>query len=480
MPFYEWYQKEHPQQPHPVVEADSHIGKLVRIELASGEVEIVAGGFRNPQGFTRDADGNLWQTEHGPQGGDELNLLRPGLNYGWPYVTHGTQYGNRVWPSSKAQGRHDGFEKPVFSWIPSIGISNLIVSDSRQFPLWKNDILIGSLISHSLFRARLHQGHVIYVEKIEIGTRIRDITQMADGRIAILTDTANILFLQRAPVYCQTDNDVESIYSYDAEIVCIDLAKIIAAADDPDIRLLKDVHFDSPPIRSTFTILVHDNRITYVKSPCAEKDLANRFFLHITPADANDLVEENAHLGFNVLDFNSDEDDVGVTIHEDGCLVTRTLPEYELKHIFTGQVVRVENPSGEITWKGPVWEGSYTFGERPASAAERGASPYPQANAEVPSAGAELFAARCASCHNLAAEHHVGPHLNGVIGRRAGNVAGFNATAALSALDIVWTQENLAEFIADPTQFAPGTTMAAVGITDEEARTLADFLATER
>ena len=153
---YEWYLEGHAQEPDPATEADSHLGKLLRIELASGEVEIVAGGFRNPQGFTRDADGNLWQTEHGPQGGDELNLLRPGLNYGWPYVTHGTQYGNRVWPSSKAQGRHDGFEKPVFSWIPSIGISNLIVSDSRQFPLWQNDILIGSLISHSLFRARLH------------------------------------------------------------------------------------------------------------------------------------------------------------------------------------------------------------------------------------------------------------------------------------------------------------------------------------
>ena len=477
---YDWYLEGYTQEPGPATAADSHLGKLLRIELASGEVEIVAGGFRNPQGFTRDADGNLWQTEHGPQGGDELNLLRPGLNYGWPYVTHGTQYGNRVWPSSKAQGRHDGFEKPVFSWIPSIGISNLIVSDSRQFPLWQNDILIGSLISHSLFRARLHQGHVIYVEKIEIGARIRDITQMADGRIAFLTDTANILFLQRAPVYCQADNDVESIYSYDAEIVCIDLANIIAAADDPEIRLLKDAHFDSPPIRSTFTILVHDNRITYVKSPCAEKDLVNRFFLHITPADANDLVEENEHLGFNVLDFNSDEDHVGVTMHEDGCLVTRTLPEYELKHIFTGQVVRVENPSGEITWKGPVWEGSYTFGERPASAAERSTSPYPQVNADDPSPGAELFAARCAVCHNLAAAHHVGPHLNGVIGRRAGDVAGFTATAALTALDIVWTQENLAEFIANPSQFAPGTTMADMGITAEEARIIADFLATER
>ena len=74
----------------------------------------------------------------------------------------------------------------------------------------------------------------------------------------------------------------------------------------------------------------------------------------------------------------------------------------------------------------------------------------------------------------------MGPHLNGVIGRRAGDVAGFNATAALTALDIVWTRENLAAFIVNPAQFAPGTTMADMGITAEEARTIADFLATER
>ena len=478
--FYEWYQKEHPQEPHPVVEADSHIGKLVRIELESGEVEIIASGFRNPQGFARDADGNLWETEHGPQGGDELNLVRPGLNYGWPYVTHGIQYGNEIWPYSKTQGRHDEYEKPVFSWIPAIGISNLIVNDSRYFPLWQDDILIASLITRSLYRVRLHQGHVMYVEKIEIGARIRDITQMPDGRIALLTDSAKILFLQRAPIYCQNENDAESIFSYDAENVCIDLSRIIAAADDPAIRAFNADQFDSPIIRSLFSIYVHDNRLTYVKSPCVSNDLSHRFFLHFTPAEATDLDEGNEQLGFNVFDFNSDEDGVSATLHEDGCLVTRALPEYDLKHIYTGQVVRVESPSGEISWEGPIWAGSHTFGEPPASAPETGASPYPQAEAAVPSAGAALFAARCASCHNLAAEHNVGPYLNGVIGRRAGEVAGFNASAALTALDIIWTRENLAEYIANPAQFAPGTTMADMGITAEEARTIADFLATER
>ena len=478
--FYEWYQKEHPQEPHPVVEADSHIGKLVRIELESGEVEIIASGFRNPQGFARDADGNLWETEHGPQGGDELNLVRPGLNYGWPYVTHGIQYGNEIWPYSKTQGRHDEYEKPVFSWIPAIGISNLIVNDSRYFPLWQDDILIASLITRSLYRVRLHQGHVMYVEKIEIGARIRDITQMPDGRIALLTDSAKILFLQRAPIYCQNENDAESIFSYDAENVCIDLSRIIAAADDPAIRAFNADQFDSPIIRSLFSIYVHDNRLTYVKSPCVSNDLSHRFFLHFTPAEATDLDEGNEQLGFNVFDFNSDEDGVSATLHEDGCLVTRALPEYDLKHIYTGQVVRVESPNGEISWEGPIWAGSHTFGEPPASAPETGASPYPQAEAAVPSAGAALFAARCASCHNLAAEHNVGPYLNGVIGRRAGEVAGFNASAALTALDIIWTRENLAEYIANPAQFAPGTAMAGLGITAEEARTIADFLASER
>ena len=474
---YEWYLDEHPEERPLAPGADFHFGKLLRIELVSGEVEIVAEGFRNPQGFARDADGNLWQTEHGPQGGDELNLLKPGLNYGWPHVTHGIQYGNKVWPYSEVQGRHDEFEKPIYAWIPRIGISNLIVSDSRYFPLWKDDLLIASLITHSLYRVRLHQGHVMYVEKIETGVRIRDITQMLDGRIALLTDGANVLFLQRAPLYCQNENDVESIFSYDAENVCVDLSEIISAADDPLIRSLGDAEFDSPAVRSFYSMYLHDNQITYVKSPCVSSDLERRFFLHITPTDARDLAEGNENLGFNVLDFNVGEDNVGATMHEDGCIVTLALPEYDLKHIYTGQVIRVEEPSGEISWKGPVWEGSYTFRKAPAPAPERADSPYQQKDAEISSPGAELFAARCGSCHNLTGEHHIGPHLDGVIGRRAGEVAGFNATASLTALEIDWTRENLTEFIVNPDQFAPGTTMAGVGVTEEEAQLIAEFLA---
>ena len=634
--WFEWHERNEAgdeQKSVPVVDPDSQLGKLVRIELTSGEAEILASGFRNPQGFARDAEGNLWQTEHGPLGGDELNLLRPGLDYGWPYVTHGIQYGNRIWPYTKVQGRHDGFEKPVFAWIPSIAVSNLIFSDSQQFPLWQNDLLLASLKSQSLFRIRLHEKRVMYIEQIKIGERIRDITQMPDGRIALLSDSAKILFLQRAPLYCQDVHDVESIYSYDADDVCIDLNGIIGEADDSIIGSLHGVYFDSPAIRSLFNVYIHEDRLIYVKSPCSENDLSHLFFLHITPVHTRDLAEKHKQLGIGIFDFYSYQDDVGVAMNGDGCIVTRalpeydieriytgqtirvesptgevswkgpiwdgghafndpspaaapekedappmqadtrqidiariigeagdpiirslydvyahenrliyakspcigddmyhkfflhvtpvhmkdlseeheqhgfnvfdfysnednvdvvtfedrcmvayTLPEYEIKHIYTGQVIRVENADGEVSWKGPIWEDSHTFSDPlPGATPEKEDAPPVQEDKQSELSGAALFALGCGSCHNLAAEHYIGPHLDGVIGRRPGRVAGFNGfSEALTSLEIVWTRENLAEFIANPSQFAPGTSMSDTGITVEEAQIIADFLASER
>lgn len=465
---YEWYQEAYPLAPRPEVEAESHLGRLLRIDLASGEVEIVARGFRNPQGLVRDGAGNIWQTEHGPEGGDELNLLKPGLDYGWPHVTHGTQYGSKVWPYNEEQGRHDGYEKPVYAWIPAIGISNLVVSDSVHFPLWQGDFLVASMISRTLYRVRMNEGHVMFVEPMEIGARIRDITQMPDGRIALLADSARILFLQRAPLFCQSDNDVESIYSYDGEAVCIDLGETVAAADSPAIRALGDDHFDNVTVRSLFNLYVHDDRITYVKSHCLESDLENRFFLHLTPVEDGDLDEGSAHLGFNVLDFNADDEGISATRHGDVCLVTRALPGYVIYHLYTGQVIREEGEDGEVTWRGPVWEGSHTF---------KGASAEAAADAETGGTGAELFGARCGSCHNLAAEHNIGPHLEGIVGRQAGEIAGFEFTDALTGLEIVWTQESLEAYITDPAAFAAGTTMAGVGVSAEEAQLIAAYLA---
>ena len=180
----------------------SHLGKLVRVAIESGEAEILASGLRNPQGFARNADGALWSTEHGPLGGDELNLLQPGRDYGWPSVSYGVEYGGYALQQGEEEGRHEGFAKPRFSWVPSIAVSALIVNDERQFPLWKDNLLAGSLAAQSLFRIRLDGANVQYVERIEVGYRVRDLALMPDGRIAVLGDDGHARFLSRFVERC--------------------------------------------------------------------------------------------------------------------------------------------------------------------------------------------------------------------------------------------------------------------------------------
>lgn len=180
----------------PVQSMDTHFGKLLRINIDTGAAEVVASGLRNAQGLARDRDGNLWETEHGPRGGDELNLIGSGAHYGWPKVSYGTAYEGSTLaagqPAERAErlGRHDGFARPAFAWVPAIGITSIVVNDERSFPLWKDDLLIGSLRATSLFRVRRHGGQVSYVERIRGGLvkRIRDIAQLADGRIALLLE----------------------------------------------------------------------------------------------------------------------------------------------------------------------------------------------------------------------------------------------------------------------------------------------------
>ena len=176
----------------------SHLSKLVRVEIETGRAETLAFGLRNPQGLTRDAAGHLWETEHGPQGGDELNVLVAGGNYGWPQVTYGVGYRSGVnVPRAEAVGLHDGFIKPVFAWVPSIGISSVIVNDERWFPLWGDDLLISSLAGHALYRVRRDGTDVQYVERIGVGSRIRDLAQMPDSRLALLVDGGRVHFLSR-------------------------------------------------------------------------------------------------------------------------------------------------------------------------------------------------------------------------------------------------------------------------------------------
>ena len=136
----------------------------------------------------------MWSTEHGPRGGDELNLIRAGKDYGWPHVIFGTAYGRHVWPLSHRQGRHDGYEEPALAWTPSIGVSNLI--EVRNFsPEWNGDLLVSSLRGRRLSRVVLSGDSVRLEEPIPMGERLRDITQIDDGRIVLWTDSARLVVL---------------------------------------------------------------------------------------------------------------------------------------------------------------------------------------------------------------------------------------------------------------------------------------------
>ncbi len=163
-------------------------GKTILIHVPDSHAQIYTSGHRNPQGLYRDADGTIWETEQGPQGGDELNLLRAGLNYGWPLVTFGTDYGAFTWPLDTQVGEHNGFELPMFAWLPDIGVSDLIVVQVSEFPVWRGDLLVASLANQKLLRVRIRGGHVVYVEPIPIGRRLRDVIEAADGRIVLWAD----------------------------------------------------------------------------------------------------------------------------------------------------------------------------------------------------------------------------------------------------------------------------------------------------
>jgi len=168
----------------------------VLIDLATGDSEIFSVGHRNPQGLHVGPDGTIWLTEHGPKGGDELNIVNKAGNYGWPNVTYGTDYQGKSWPLNEAQGRHLGFDRPAFAWVPSIGVSNLLVIDDPSLPHWQGDLLIGSMKAKTLFRMRVHDGRAIFVETIDVGERVRDLTLGSDGSIILWTDRASLMVLR--------------------------------------------------------------------------------------------------------------------------------------------------------------------------------------------------------------------------------------------------------------------------------------------
>ncbi|MDG1582770.1 PQQ-dependent sugar dehydrogenase [Pseudomonas sp. GOM6] len=178
-------------------------GKLVRLQ-ADGRVppdnpfvdqqgaraEIWSYGHRNPQGLALNPwSGRIWLHEHGPRGGDEINIPRKGLNYGWPLATHGVNYSFLAIP--EAQGEQvAGTEAPQHVWEKSPAISGMAFYAAERFPAWQHNLFIGALADQSLIRLQLDGDKIVREERLlkDKGWRIRDVRQGPDGYLYLLTD----------------------------------------------------------------------------------------------------------------------------------------------------------------------------------------------------------------------------------------------------------------------------------------------------
>jgi aldose sugar dehydrogenase len=181
---------------------DHHQGKVVRLHSdgsipvdnpfvgqANIKPEIWSYGHRNPQGAALNPwTGKLWLNEHGPQGGDEINIPAAGKNYGWPIITYGVNYGGA--PIPEAQGTEkSGMEQPIKYWVPSIATSGMAFFNGSKTHPWYGNVFVGGLAANQLVRLTLKGNVVVAEERINIGARVRDVRQGPDGYLYLLTDS---------------------------------------------------------------------------------------------------------------------------------------------------------------------------------------------------------------------------------------------------------------------------------------------------
>jgi glucose/arabinose dehydrogenase len=188
---------------------DNHLGKIIHITpdgLAAADnpflkmpgalPEIWAYGVRDPQGMALDPKtGSLWENEHGPRGGDELNLIKRGKNYGWPVIVHGIDYPGG--PVNEGIIARAGMEQPAYYWDPVIAPSGLAVYHGKLFPKWNGSLLNSALRGLGIYRLEIKNGKVVAEEPLlsELKTRIRDVRVGPDGAVYVLTEQKALLKL---------------------------------------------------------------------------------------------------------------------------------------------------------------------------------------------------------------------------------------------------------------------------------------------
>jgi len=191
---------------------DNDLGKIVRLNK-DGSVppdnpfvgqagtlpEIWSYGHRNGQGATLAPDGRLWMIEHGPQGGDEINIAMPGKNYGWPVITYGENYGGG--PIGDGITSKEGMEQPLHYWVPSIAPSGMAFLTSDRYKGWKGNLFVGSLKFGFLDRIELRNDKVVAEHRLleDRKARIRDVRQGPDGLLYVLTDASRGELLRLRP-----------------------------------------------------------------------------------------------------------------------------------------------------------------------------------------------------------------------------------------------------------------------------------------
>ncbi len=169
-------------------------GNILTLDLSTNSVESISSGHRNPQGLCY-VDGELYSSEQGPDGGDEFNLIEKGNNYGWPRVSFGMPYGEFVSGTVKNRSfmSHDGYRKPLLSWVPAIAAGDLICPKNQIRGAWSKDFLLATLKDSSLRRLVLSEGAIRVDERIPLGYRIRDISISRQGEIAAMTDEGSVI-----------------------------------------------------------------------------------------------------------------------------------------------------------------------------------------------------------------------------------------------------------------------------------------------
>ncbi|HXG67815.1 MAG TPA: PQQ-dependent sugar dehydrogenase, partial [Blastocatellia bacterium] len=196
----------------------SNLGKVVRInpdgsipkdnpfvgkEGARGD--IWSYGHRNILSAVIDPSGRLWVFEMGPLGGDELNLVEPGRNYGWPVVSNGDNYGGQMIPDHATRKE---FQGPIRTWTPVISPSGAVLYNGSLFQGWRGSVLVGGLSSQALIRVTLDGGRVAIEERIDMKRRIRDVTQAPDGALLVIVDDRNGDLLRLTPTGVRPEQSV--------------------------------------------------------------------------------------------------------------------------------------------------------------------------------------------------------------------------------------------------------------------------------